>query len=254
MLEQFGREFQQLYPNARLLIATKDDLARDRRKLLDRQGRKRRVGRHHRDPQLVRANRDVPRLPGAVSCVSRLPSTKSSFVTTPEAADTIACSPKHHQDNREAKGKPRGAAQRPPGRGQERRWACLRRAWRRPPLHRRSPLFQEPRDPDQDGSGRRHSDRRQRAGLRPLHEGPIPRRETRRPRGDVRHGHADLQHDGRDVHDAAVPRPRGLTEPRHRALRRLGGYLRRGDRHDGNLPDGATLQAPQPLCSVREPA
>ena len=34
MLEQFAREFQQLYPNAHLLIATKDDLARDRRKLL----------------------------------------------------------------------------------------------------------------------------------------------------------------------------------------------------------------------------
>jgi N12 class adenine-specific DNA methylase/predicted RNA methylase len=34
MLEQFGREFMQLYPNARLLVATKDDLARDRRKLL----------------------------------------------------------------------------------------------------------------------------------------------------------------------------------------------------------------------------
>ncbi len=34
MLEQFAREFQQLYPNARLLVATKDDLARDRRKLL----------------------------------------------------------------------------------------------------------------------------------------------------------------------------------------------------------------------------
>ena len=34
MLEQFGREFLQLYPNARLLIATKDDLARDRRKFL----------------------------------------------------------------------------------------------------------------------------------------------------------------------------------------------------------------------------
>ncbi|MGE3778701.1 MAG: DEAD/DEAH box helicase family protein, partial [Pirellulaceae bacterium] len=34
MLEQFAREFMQLYPNARLLIAGKDDLARDRRKLL----------------------------------------------------------------------------------------------------------------------------------------------------------------------------------------------------------------------------
>ncbi len=34
MLEQFGREFLHLYPNARLLIAGKEDLARDRRKLL----------------------------------------------------------------------------------------------------------------------------------------------------------------------------------------------------------------------------
>src|SRR5262249_53822619 len=34
MLEQFSREFQQLYPNAQLLVATKDDLARDQRKFL----------------------------------------------------------------------------------------------------------------------------------------------------------------------------------------------------------------------------
>jgi N12 class adenine-specific DNA methylase len=34
MLEQFSREFMQLYPNAKLLVASKDDLARDRRKLL----------------------------------------------------------------------------------------------------------------------------------------------------------------------------------------------------------------------------
>src|SRR6202044_3852648 len=34
LLEQFAREFMQLYPNARLLVAAKDDLARDRRKFL----------------------------------------------------------------------------------------------------------------------------------------------------------------------------------------------------------------------------
>jgi len=34
MLEQFARECLQLYPNAKLLIAEKDDLSRDRRKLL----------------------------------------------------------------------------------------------------------------------------------------------------------------------------------------------------------------------------
>src|SRR4051794_9603342 len=34
LLEQFAREFQQLYPNAKLLVAAKEDLARERRKLL----------------------------------------------------------------------------------------------------------------------------------------------------------------------------------------------------------------------------
>jgi N12 class adenine-specific DNA methylase/trans-aconitate methyltransferase len=34
LLEQFSREFMQLYPNARLLVAAKEDLAKDRRKLL----------------------------------------------------------------------------------------------------------------------------------------------------------------------------------------------------------------------------
>ncbi len=34
MLEQFSREFMQLYPNARLLVAGKDDMSRDRRKHL----------------------------------------------------------------------------------------------------------------------------------------------------------------------------------------------------------------------------
>ncbi len=34
LLEQFAREFMQLYPNARLLIAAKEDLTRDRRKML----------------------------------------------------------------------------------------------------------------------------------------------------------------------------------------------------------------------------
>jgi N12 class adenine-specific DNA methylase len=34
LLEQFAREFMQLYPNARLLVASKEDLNRDRRKML----------------------------------------------------------------------------------------------------------------------------------------------------------------------------------------------------------------------------
>src|SRR6202021_3790308 len=34
LLEQFAREFMQLYPNARVLVAAKEDLTRDRRKFL----------------------------------------------------------------------------------------------------------------------------------------------------------------------------------------------------------------------------
>src|ERR1051325_7012404 len=34
LLEQFPREFMQLYPNAKLLVAAKEDLTRDRRKFL----------------------------------------------------------------------------------------------------------------------------------------------------------------------------------------------------------------------------
>ena len=34
LLEQFAREFQQLYPNARLLIAAKEDFTKERRKVL----------------------------------------------------------------------------------------------------------------------------------------------------------------------------------------------------------------------------
>ena len=34
LLEQFSREFMQLYPNARLLVASKEDLSRERRKML----------------------------------------------------------------------------------------------------------------------------------------------------------------------------------------------------------------------------
>ena len=122
-----------------------------------------------------------------------------------------ARAPQHHQDHREAEGQPRGAAEGPARRGQEGRRAGLRRAGRRSPLHRRGPLLQEPGDADQDGAGRRHPDRRQRAGLRPLHEGPLPGRAAPRPRRHVRHRHADPQHDGRDVHDAALPRPGGAA-------------------------------------------
>ena len=41
---------------------------------------------------------------------------------------------------------------------------------------------------------------------------------SRGARGHVRHRHAHLEHDGRDVHDAAIPRPEGVEGPWNRAL------------------------------------
>ncbi len=151
--------------------------------------------------------------------------------------------PEHHQDHREAEGQPRGAAEGPPRRGQEGRRPGLRRAGRRLPLHRRGPLLQEPRDADQDGAGGGHPDGRERAGVRPLHEGPLPGRAARGARGHVRDRHADLEHDGRDVHDAAVPRPEGARRTAASSTSTAG--PRRSARSSTrwrSAPDGATLR------------
>ena len=50
LLEQFSREFMQLYPNAKLLVAAKEDLTQGPPQIPDRQDRQRRMGRHHRHP------------------------------------------------------------------------------------------------------------------------------------------------------------------------------------------------------------
>ena len=80
--------------------------------------------------------------------------------------------------------------------------------------------------------------------------------------GELHEGHGvtfatgtpDLEHDGRDVHDAAVPRPEGPQGPGHRALRRVGRDLRRGRRHDGDCPGRVVFKAEEPVCEVRESA
>ena len=66
MLEQFAREFMQLYPNAKLLVAAKEDLTRDRRKFLTAK-----IASGDWDGiivthSVVRAHRHVARLSGEV--------------------------------------------------------------------------------------------------------------------------------------------------------------------------------------------
>ena len=69
----------QLYPNAKLLLAAKEDFTRERRKLLTAKMASG-VGRHHHDPQLLRAYRHVAGVSGALRG-SRSPPTTSSCVT-----------------------------------------------------------------------------------------------------------------------------------------------------------------------------
>ena len=75
----------------------------------------------------------------------------------------------------------------------------------------------------------------------------LPGRAAPRPRGDLCDRHSHLEHDGRDVHDATVPRPGGPLGPRNRALRRLGRHVWRGGRHDGDFAGRGELEATEPV-------
>ena len=66
LLDDMGREWRKLYPNAKLLIANKEDFTKERRKAAYGQDRHRRLGRHHRHPFEFRADRHVAGLSGEV--------------------------------------------------------------------------------------------------------------------------------------------------------------------------------------------
>ena len=57
MLEQFAREFMQLYPNAKLLVASKDDFTKERRKILTAKIATGDWDGDHRHPFELRADR-----------------------------------------------------------------------------------------------------------------------------------------------------------------------------------------------------
>ena len=133
MLEQFAREFMQLYPNAKLLVAGKEDLTRDRRKLLtakiasgDWDG----IIVTHSSFERIGMSRDYQE-----RFLREQIAEYDQLLCDSAAADTVPRAPQHHQDHREAEGQARGAAEGPAGRGQERRRPGLRRAGRRPRLH-----------------------------------------------------------------------------------------------------------------------
>ena len=102
LLEQFAREFQQLYPNARLLIAGKDDFTRERRKPLTAkiatgdwdaiimthtQLRAIGMSRDYQERVPARADRGIRTIAARRHAVGRRPRP-----------------PQHHQDHRKAEG------------------------------------------------------------------------------------------------------------------------------------------------------
>ena len=204
MLEQFAREFMQLYPNAKLLVAAKEDLTRDRRKFLTAKiatGEWDGIIVTHSSFERIGMSRDYQE-----QFLREQIKEYDQLLRDSAAGDDARGNRNIIKTIEKQKASRAGTAEGPAGRGQEGRRPGLRRAGRRPRLHRRGAFLQEPGDADQDGPGRRHPDRRHRAGLRPLHEGPLPGGAAQGPRRHLCHRHADFQHDGRDVHDAAIPR------------------------------------------------
>ena len=59
MLEQFSREFLQLYPQAKILVTQKEDLQARPAAAVHRPDRHRRLGRRHHRPRGLRADRAV---------------------------------------------------------------------------------------------------------------------------------------------------------------------------------------------------
>ena len=95
MLEQFGREFMQLYPNARLLIAGKEDFTRERRKLLTAKmasGTWDGIIVTHSSFERIGMSRDYK----SGSCVSR---SEYDQLLCDSAAAGLPRAPQHHQDH-----------------------------------------------------------------------------------------------------------------------------------------------------------
>ena len=198
----------------------------------DRQDRQRRVGRDHRHPQLVRADRHVAGLPGAVPprADRRIRPAAPRTRRPPSAANrNLIKTIEKQKAGREERLKDLLAEDKKDDGlvfdelGVDHVFIDEAHYFK----NLETPTKMERVAGIQTGGSERAFDL--------LHEGPLPARAAPRPRRHVRHRHADQQHDGRDVHDAAVPRPRGAAGARHRALRRLGGDVRRSRRHDGDL-------------------
>ena len=117
MLEQFAREFMQLYPNAKLLIAGKEDLTRERRKFLTAKvasGEWDGIIVTHSSFERIGMSRDYQ-----AKFLREQIREYDQLLRDSAARRHRARQPQPHQDHREAESQPRETAQRASGRGQE---------------------------------------------------------------------------------------------------------------------------------------
>ncbi len=115
LLEQFSREFMQLYPNAKLLVAAKEDLTRDRRKFLTAKiasGEWDGIIVTHSSFERIGMSRDYQEkfLRGADRRIRR---------AAPRTCGRKGSQPQSHQDHREAEGRASRTPEGPARRGQE---------------------------------------------------------------------------------------------------------------------------------------
>jgi N12 class adenine-specific DNA methylase len=174
LLEQFGREFLQLYPDAKLLVADKDDFGRDKRKFLTAK-----MASGEWDGIVVTHSsfEKIGLSQGYQANFLREQIAEYDQLLVDRATRTPS---KAHRNIlktiEKQKGEPGSEAERLAGRRQEGRRPHVRGSRRGSSVRGRKPSAQKLTDRDQDGSGRGDSDRRQRAGVRPVHEVPVPGR------------------------------------------------------------------------------
>ena len=207
MLEQFTREFLQLYPQAKLLAASTEDLAGDKRRRVRRPGRHRRLGCGHHDPQRVR---DASRVPAEQAGVPR-PRARASCAAQPGRASQDAGRPAHGQAAGE------GIAQL---RAEEALKAKLDAA-KDPGITFEQTgidyLFVDEAHGVQEPAHALEHPRRRHHGLepghRPAHEARVPAQPRNRPRGRTFATGTPIANTSRGVRDAAVPAPGPARTP-----------------------------------------